>query len=289
MKIDGKEIASAINQKLTAEVSKLKKQNIIPHLAIILVGNDPASKSYVRQKEIKTKEIGGLVSIYHYPATVSEKQILDQLNNLNYLTEIHGIIVQRPLPQQINEEKISEGVAPEKDIDAFHPQTKFSMPLACAVLKILEEVFNLENSHFNIVSSFDILYSNFLSWLKSKKITVMGKGRTGGGPIIEMFRKMKINPQIIDSKTTNCEPLTESADIIISTVGKPHLIKPEMIKKGVILIGVGLHKEIDGKLHGDFEEEKINNIASYYTPTPGGVGPVNVACLLKNLVASAKK
>lgn len=136
---------------------------------------------------------------------------------------------------------------------------------------------------------------DFKNWLSSKKIAVVGKGETGGKPIIEMLRKMNIEPSIIDSKTKNKELITKKADIIISAGGKPNVIKPEMIKKGlpagrqgVILIGVGLHRGKDGKLHGDYDEEKIKNIASFYTPTPGGVGPVNVAMLLENLIKATE-
>jgi len=117
---------------------------------------------------------------------------------------------------------------------------------------------------------------------------VIGKGKTGGGPTIQMLKKMGVELQIIDSKTQNPKDFTKSADIIISTVGKPNILKPEMIKKGIILISVGQHKGIDGKFHGDYEENEIKNIASFYTPTPGGIGPVNVAMLLENLVTAAQ-
>lgn len=269
MRIDGKKIAKDI-------FTHLQKSGIIPGLAIILVGDDPASKSYVRQKELKTVEIGGKVTIYHLPSSTSEQKLLSMIVHLNNNPSIHGIIVQRPLPPHIDSNMVSMATDPKKDIDSFHPKSPYPMPLAAAVLRILEEICSIEHQ-----KALD-------NWLKSKKIVVIGKGQTGGGPTIQMFKKMGIQPQIIDSKTQNLKSITKSADIIISTVGKPNVIRPEMLKKGVILVGVGQRKGKDGKFHGDYEENEIKDIASFYTPTPGGVGPINVAMLLKNLIRATK-
>jgi methylenetetrahydrofolate dehydrogenase (NADP+)/methenyltetrahydrofolate cyclohydrolase len=206
-------------------------------------------------------------------------------------------------------------VDPKKDVDGFHPNSKFQPPIALAVLRILKEIYwkksearnpksetnsnnqnpkfknrflSFEHSNFDIVSSFDIRISNFIAWLSSKKIIVIGKGETGGRPIIQLFKQMGIEPTVIDSKTSDPEQFTKKADIIISAVGKPGVIKPEMIKKNSILISIGLSNGKDGKLHGDYDEEEIKNIASFYTPTPGGVGPLNVAMLLENLIQAAE-
>ena len=263
MKIDGREIAQKILEELRIKVSHLEKA---PHLAIILIGDDPASKSYVNQKELKAKIIGAKTTVYKIPISTSANRILRLLNDLNHLTFIHGIIVQQPLPPHINIKRITEAINPNKDVDGFHSESKFQPPIAQAVLEILKP------------------YS-----FKTKKIVVIGKGETGGKPVIEALKKMNINPDIIDSKTMDHEPLTKKADIIISAVGKSNVIKPNMIKKGVILISIGLHKDLDGKLQGDYEEEQIKNIAAFYTPSPGGVGPINVAMLLKNLVAAVKE
>ena len=145
----------------------------------------------------------------------------------------------------------------------------------------------------NVAGTFDVppaahLGGELTQWLKSRSIVVIGKGETGGRPIIQLFKQMEIEPTVIDSKTSNPEQFTKNADIIISAVGKPNVIEPRMIKKNSILISIGLSKGKDGKLHGDYDEEKIKNIASFYTPTPGGVGPVNVAMLLENLVTAAE-
>ncbi|MFH1833253.1 MAG: bifunctional 5,10-methylenetetrahydrofolate dehydrogenase/5,10-methenyltetrahydrofolate cyclohydrolase [Candidatus Levyibacteriota bacterium] len=345
MKIDGKEIAKNILEDLKIRVEKLKEKNIIPGLSIILVGDNPASKAYVRQKELKAEKIGANAVVLNLDSKTSNSELLKTIEQWNNDSNIHGMIVQRPLPSHIDEKKIDLATDPKKDIDSFHPKSPYPMPLAAAVLKILEEIYLFTNgagrhkifakrgtTHHNkdfyrgesfheAMSSLEspkvtvsrdepldgesegrlclktrqtekttsaINPINFKEWLKSKRIVVIGKGKTGGGPTIQMLKKMGVELQIIDSKTQNPKDFTKSADIIISTVGKPNILKPEMIKKGIILISVGQHKGIDGKFHGDYEENEIKNIASFYTPTPGGIGPVNVAMLLENLVTAAQ-
>ncbi|MEK7534573.1 MAG: bifunctional 5,10-methylenetetrahydrofolate dehydrogenase/5,10-methenyltetrahydrofolate cyclohydrolase [Patescibacteria group bacterium] len=283
MKIDGRKIAEKILEELKLKIQKL---NAIPHLAIILIGNDPASKTYVKQKILTAEKIGIKTSLFQYPSSVSMKDLFEHLNDLNHLNTVHGIIVQQPLPPHLNLENIMHAIDPRKDVDGFHPNSKFQSPIALAVFKILGVI--RATPRMVARQRPRLLRGGFKKWLNSQKIVVIGKGETGGKPIINMLKQMGIEPVVIDSKTKNPEQLTKKADIIISAVGKPNAIKPEMIKKGVILIGVGLHKGNDGKLHGDYEEEKIKNIASFYTPIPGGVGPVNVAMLLENLVTAAE-
>lgn len=287
MRIDGKEIAQKILQNLSFKV--------IPHLVIILIGDNPAWKAYVRQKELKAKEIGAKTTTLNLALNASTEELLKTIEQLNNDSNVHGIIVQRPLPTHLEQEKISLAITPQKDIDGFHPNSKFEMPLAVAVLKILEEIFQLQRLHLRegVTLTQGVTLT---TWLKTKKIVIIGKGETGGGPIIQKLRKLGIKPEIIDSKTPNPQLLTKTADIIISCVGKPNVIQPENIKKdlpagrqGVILISVGLYREEDGKLHGDYDEEEIKDIAAFYTPTPGGVGPVNIACLLENLVKATEK
>ena len=296
MKIDGKEIANRIFEQLKAKVNKLEKRKITPHLTIILVGEDPASQAYVNQKKIKGKIIGVKITVKHTSFNIGESALLKTIEQLNNDNNVHGIIVQRPLPKTINSNKISMAIDPKKDVDGFNKESEFQTPIAAAVLQILKEIYSssevddsTESRSSRFVPLSGTLSNNknkptFLGWLKSKYIVVIGKGETGGRPIIQLFKQIEIEPTVIDSKTKSPETITKKADIIISAVGKPNVIKPEIIKKGVILISVGLHKGEDGKLYGDYEEEKIKNIASFYTPTPGGAGPVNVAMLLKNLI-----
>lgn len=273
MRIDGKAIAADIFQNLQKQILLLKKTHIIPHLAIILIGNNPASVSYVKRKKMKAEEIGAKATIWNYESGIKNQELLAKIQELNNDSTVHGIIVQRPLPEHIDAEAINQSVIPSKDIDAFHKDTPFEMPLAKAALLLLENVY----VHLNQEKT-------FTKWLQSKNVVVIGKGETGGGPIITLLKKYDIIPTIIDSKTKDPDTITKQADIIISAVGKKNVIQSGMISENVILISVGQHKQGDDKFHGDYEETDIQDIASYYSPTPGGVGPVNVACLLENLL-----
>lgn len=278
MKIDGREIAKNIFLELSNKVTTLQEKGITPHLAIILVGNDPASESYVRQKELKAANIGAKTTLIRFPQTVTEEELIKKIKQLNNDNNIHGIIVQRPLPPYIDGNAINILTDPKKDIDAFHPATTFTMPLAAAVIKVLEEIHKLDTHN-----------PDFLSWIQSKNIVVIGKGETGGGPVITKLKELGAKPLVIDSKTQNPKELTKNADIIISATGRPNILNSSMIKKGVILIAVGMYRGEDEKMHGDYQENDIIDVASYYTPVPGGIGPVNVAMLLKNLVKAAEK
>jgi len=295
MKIDGKAIASELFQNLQKNVAQLKEKKILPHIAIILVGDNPASVAYVKRKQLKAQELGAKATIINYELSITNEELLRAIEQLNNDSNVHGIIIQRPLPQHIDTEKINQAVIPSKDIDAFHKDTPFDMPLAKAALLLLENVY----THRHSGERSDSRIKNgswtsqdddktFQDWLQSKHIVVMGKGETGGGPIITLLSKYGINPTVIDSKTKNASSLTKQADVIISAVGKTEVLKPAMLKKGVVLISVGQHKQADGKFHGDYEEDEIKDIASYYSPTPGGVGPVNVICLLENLLKAAE-
>ncbi len=272
MKIDGREIANQILEDLKIRVAKLKTKNVFPHLYIILLSSDASSESYVKQKMLRAEEIGVKITLDRENPEISTKELLEKINNLNKDNLVHGIIVQRPLPQALTQEKIASAVLPEKDVDGFNPNSKFGVPVALAILKMLKTVHP----------------ENFNDWLHQQKICVIGKGITAGKPIVNLFKKLNIKNKIVDSKTNNRKEILKNSDIIISAVGKPDVFKSSEIKKGVILIGVGLHKEADEKFHVDFNQEEIQNIVSFYSPTPGGAGPVNVAMLLKNLVEASE-
>lgn len=282
MRVDGKKIGKSILEDLRTRVQKLKDKKVTPHLAIILVGNNHASEAYVRQKKLRGEGIGAKVTVYHLSQNTSIDKLLKLLKKLNSDVLTHGIIVQRPLPKHIDAEPLNKLFNPIKDVDAFHPKSEFEFPIAKAVLCIIEHIYC---SIFKVNNKSD---RKFINWLIKKSIVVIGKGKTGGGPIIQKLRKEGVKLSVVDSKTINSEQLIRSADIIISAVGKPNVVRGDTLKRGVILISVGLHKGPDGKLRGDYEEKKIKNIASFYTPTPGGVGPVNVAMLLANLVTAAE-
>lgn len=265
MKIDGRLIASEILNNLKPQVEALKKKGIYPTLAIILIGDDENSKSYIRQKQHKAGEIGAGIKLYEFKS-VSEDDLINLINDLNGNPAIHGIIVQRPLPQNFDKETISHTINPEKDVDGFNQTSNFDAPVAEAVIEILNSIGQSD--------------------LSGKKIVVIGKGETAGKPIINLLDKLELKFEIIDSKTENPDEIIRSAEIIISAVGKSGVIKPGLLNTNQILIGVGLYSQ-DGKLKGDYEEIDIENKVAYFTPTLGGVGPVNVSCLMRNLVQAA--
>lgn len=281
MIIDGRTIANHILAELLLRVDELQeKHDIQPHLAVVRVGDDPATTSYVAQKEKTAKKIDAVVSVYNFSDNVTEKHLQESIEFLQKEGTIHGLILQLPVPKHINYEKIIAGIDPSKDVDGFHPESQFEVPIANAVLKILELPMMKETEKTG---------ESFNEWLKSKKFVVMGKGKTGGQPIIDLLQERGAHVEVVDSQTANPKDLTSKADVIITAVGKPHVLTADMIKKDAVLIGIGISMDKDGNFVGDYDEEDIKDKASMYTPIPGGVGPVNVACLMENLVTAVEK
>ena len=266
MLIDGSKLAQKILDDLHLQVQNLYTKKVHPGFAVILVGNNPASIAYVKRKQKAAEKIGITFHSYLFDNNVSEDTLFDTIDLLNQDKDVHGIIIQLPLPKHLDEEKIVNRVDPEKDIDGFHPQTEFIPPISLAVLEVL--------------NSIDINP-------KDKKMVVIGRGETAGKPIANTLIQKGAKVIIIHSKTKNVPFFTKQADIVISCVGRTNVVTPKMVHKKTILIGVGLHKGKDGKLCGDYDEEIIAKKVAFYTPTPGGMGPVNVACLLRNVVLAA--
>lgn len=281
MILDGRTVANHILAELIVRVDALAEKGIIPHLAVIRVGNNPETTSYITQKEKKGKEIGAVVSVYNHPDSVTQDKLQETINFLKEDKATHGMILQLPIPKNLDEQTLIQSIDPEKDVDGFVPHSPFVVPIASAIMKLLEVPMIRETMDAGESFSFN-------EWLKMKEIVVMGKGPTGGMPIIIELKKRGAQPKIIDSHTENPEAITKKADIIITAVGKPNILTKDMVKKDVILLNVGMTRGDDEKFYGDYNEEDIKDIASWYTPTPGGVGPVNVACLLENVIISAE-
>ncbi|MEK7577228.1 MAG: bifunctional 5,10-methylenetetrahydrofolate dehydrogenase/5,10-methenyltetrahydrofolate cyclohydrolase [Patescibacteria group bacterium] len=261
MLIDGKAIADTILETLKVDVSHLKTSGITPTLAVILVGDDPASLAYIKQKQKAAEIIGARIILSHQSSSISKDDFKKLILQYNDDPNIHGIIIQRPIPNNLD----TTIVKLKKDIDGFLPNSPFKVPVALAVDEILKSI------HISLVN---------------KNIVIIGRGETAGKPIAEHLTKMGYAPIIIHSQTPNTKEIMQSADIIISCVGKKRVITSENIKQGVILISVGIWRDTEGKLHGDYDEKDIEIKAPWYTPTPKGVGPVNVACLMQNLIHS---
>ncbi len=269
MKIDGRKIADTILENLKHNVALLKKEGSFPTLAVILVGDDPASLSFIRQKRKAAEAIGAKLFLDHQPSTLSNQQLETSIAQYNHDPQIHGLIIQRPLPKQtLLDPALLHTVSPQKDVDGFISHSPFDAPVAEAVITILQTVHP----------------DNFFSWISRQHIVIVGRGETAGTPIARMLIKQGLAPTIVHSQTSDPAGITRQADILISCVGKHRVITGDSIKPGAILIGVGMHREDDTTFHGDYEEEEVKKITSFYTPTPGGVGPVNVACLMQNLI-----
>ncbi len=259
MRIDGKALADEILLNLANEVRRLK---ITPTLAVILIGDDPESLSYIRQKQKATEKIGGRFIFEQLPKNALPKEVAARVAMYNRDPSVHGVIVQRPLPPHFDV-SINESVNPKKDVDGFVVHSAFEVPIVKAIFSILDHIG---------------------CTVKNKKVVIVGRGETAGKPIAMAFRKQQCTTSIISSQTANPKEIMKQANIIISCVGKKGIVTGDAIKPGAILISVGLWRAEDGKLHGDYEESDVADTASFYTPTPGGVGPLNIASLMQNLV-----
>lgn len=267
--LDGILVAQKINEQTQDDVLKLKAKNINPHLAVILVGEDPASQLYVSIKEKKCQKLGIDFSKYLLPANITEQEILYLIDSLNKDEEIHGIIIQLPLPKQFDSEKIINHIDSKKDADALTKKAIVNAPTAAGIVEMLR-FYGIE--------------------LENKKIVIVGYGKLVGKPLEKILKNdyKDLNIIICDSKTNNLSKITKSADIIISAVGKPHLITQQMVKNDVVIVDAGT-SETNGEITGDVDWENLQNIASFITPVKGGVGPITVAKLLENVVTLTKK
>ncbi len=286
MKIDGKAIADKILSNLSQEVGKLKERGMVPTLAVILVGDNPASLSYIKQKQKAAEQIGAKIELCHVSSVTSQEELKKLVEKYNNDPNIHGIIVQRPLPAPLENSSIVRTIEPSKDVDGFVPNSPFTVPVAKAVLTILEEVFNLEKSHPASRIPHNV---SFADWLKTQCSVVIGRGETAGKPITNTLGERGCMISVVHSKSGDPTEVIKKMNIVVSCVGKERVVTAPMLAPNTILIGVGIWRDETGKLRGDYEEDEIKDVTAYYTPTPGGVGPVNVACLMQNLVLAAQK
>lgn len=312
MVIDGKKLAETVHEETRAKLEALQTQGIHPTIAIVTVGPEVAWEAYVGQK-IKFAERFGIEKKLITLKDEDESVLHTTVKTLNDDPTVTGIIVQRPLPTSFDQDAVTNLISPQKDIDGFRKDSKHQVPVFLAVKRILEEA-NSNQTHSVIPNSThtvipdsdpgsnkidsrrnlsrkyrdgnDNVESDFLSWLQKKNVVVIGKGESAGKLIIKGLYDLDVLPKVIDSKTKKPELIEKEADVIICCAGKK-VIKSENLKKGVILVGVGIDRGENNKLFGDYDEEEIKDIASFYTPTPGGVGPLNLAYLFNNLVNTA--
>ena len=277
MIIDGKKIAETLRQKLKKEIVEIKSSfKSAPGLTVILVGEDPASKIYVRNKEKFSKEIGINSEVIKYPENIEEKEVLSKIIELNKNKKVSGILVQLPLPKHINKQKVIETILPEKDVDGFHPinvgnlSSGYDSKIPCTPLGCLILLKEVEKN------------------LSGKHAVVIGRSNLNGKPMAQLLLKENCTVTITHSKTKDLKSKCNKADIIIAAVGKPKLVKGDWVKKNAIVIDVGINKTSDG-IVGDIDFNEVSKVARAITPVPGGVGPMTIACLLRNTVECFKR
>lgn len=276
--IDGKKIASRIRENLRLETQNLLENNgIIPGLAVIIVGNDPASQVYVRMKR-KACETAGITSFHHeLPQETSEKDLLALIRSLNNDPTVHGILTQLPLPKHIQEQRVLETISPLKDVDGFHP---YNVGLLTAGMTLFPPC--------TPQGVMELLQSEGID-PAGKQVVIIGRSNIVGKPMALLMLAAHATVTICHSKTLNLIDLAQTADILIAAIGRPRMIQGEWIKKGAVVIDVGTNRLPDGSLCGDVDFDSVSPRAAFITPSPGGVGPMTIAMLLKNTVKSAQR
>ena len=275
--IDGKKIAAELREELRVEVLELKaKYNKIPGLTVILIGDMAPSQIYVRNKEKSANEVGLKSEVIKYPEAVEEKKILDKIEELNKDNTVSGILVQLPLPKHIDKQKVIETIAPSKDVDGFHPMnvgnlsSGYESSVPCTPLGCYLMIKKIEPN------------------LSGKKAVMVGRSNLNGKPMAQLLLKENCTVTITHSKTKDLKAECLEADIIVAAVGIPELVKADWVKKDAIVIDVGINKTENG-LVGDVAFDEVSKVAKALTPVPGGVGPMTIACLLKNTIDCFKR
>jgi methylenetetrahydrofolate dehydrogenase (NADP+) / methenyltetrahydrofolate cyclohydrolase len=275
--IDGKKVSQHIREEVAREIEKLKNETgTTPGLAAVLVGDNPASEIYVRNKRKACEQVGIYSEEYKLSKETTQDELLSLIDKLNNDKKIHGILVQLPLPEQIDSTKILRSVSPSKDVDGFHPENvgllvegnpRFISCTPNGIMKMLD-FYNIE--------------------IKGKEAVVVGRSNIVGKPTAILLLHRHATVTICHSRTTRLDEVARRADILVAAIGRPNFITEDMVKEGAVVIDVGINRNEDGKLIGDVDFEKVKGKASYITPVPGGVGPMTIAMLLWNTLESAK-
>ena len=275
--INGKVVSAELRKTLADKVNDFKKETgITPGLAVIVVGNDPASAVYVRNKHKACLDVGMKSIQIELPESTKEEELISEIKKLNSDDEVHGILVQLPLPKHINEERIIETISPHKDVDAFHPAN---------VGRIMIGNYNLlPCTPAGIIALLDY----YKVEIEGKKCVVIGRSNIVGKPISMLLLERNGTVTICHSRTKNLSEITREADILVAAVGKAEFVRADMVKPGAVVIDVGINRLAYGKLVGDVSFEDVSKIASYITPVPGGVGPMTITMLLFNTLEAAK-
>ncbi|MCZ8512828.1 bifunctional methylenetetrahydrofolate dehydrogenase/methenyltetrahydrofolate cyclohydrolase FolD [Paenibacillus filicis] len=275
--INGKEIVSAYRADIKQHVEKLKEQGITPGLAVVIVGDDPASHVYVRNKAKACEEAGMLSEVHKLPESTPESEVLALIGKLNADSRIHGILVQSPLPKHISEERVVEAIAVDKDVDCFHPVNVGNLmigkegPSPCTPAGVIEVLKKIGVE------------------IAGKHAVVVGRSNIVGKPMAILFLREHATVTVCHSRTPNMEEITRQADILVVAVGKAKLIRRQHVKPGAVVIDVGMNRLETGKLAGDVDFDDVVDVAGHITPVPGTVGPMTITILLRNTLEAAQK
>lgn len=274
--INGKEISAATREDIALEVSQLKRQGITPGLAVILVGDDPASRVYVNNKQKACAQLGMLSEEYALAADTTMDELLRLIAQLNERNDIHGILCQLPLPAHLDEKQVINAIAPEKDVDAFHPVNVGGIMigdyrfLPCTPAGVMEM---LRRSDIDVAG---------------KHCVVIGRSNIVGKPMAMMLLHANATVTVCHSRTQNLKEICRTADVLVASVGKANFVTADMVKPGAVVIDVGINRDAEGKLCGDVDFAAVEPIASAITPVPGGVGPMTITMLMRNTLTAAK-
>lgn len=274
--LDGKALAQHLGRNLAEETNSLKSHGINPKFCVINIGEDPASKVYVRSKRKKAEKIGIKQVVYQLPEDESEEDVLRLIDRLNADSEVAGLMVQLPVPDQIDVDKVIERIDPEKDVDGLTPANigrlwmgkHFVEPATAAGIIALLDHYQID--------------------LNGKNAVIVGRSNIVGKPLAALMLERNASVSILHSHTRDLGELTRRADILVSAVGKPHMIKAEMVKEGAVVIDVGINR-VDGQLMGDVDFDRVKDKASWITPVPGGVGPLTVEFLMEEVIKLTRR
>ncbi|MEI5908126.1 bifunctional methylenetetrahydrofolate dehydrogenase/methenyltetrahydrofolate cyclohydrolase FolD [Bacillus spongiae] len=275
--LDGRKISEKIRESISVEVDDLKRLGVTPGLAVVLVGDNKASKTYVTMKQKACEKLGMHSILFEYPESLTEQELLAKVQELNEDESIHGILVQLPLPEHLSEVKIIESIAPEKDVDGLHP-------ISIGRMMTGQETF-LPCTPFGIMKMLE--FENIS--VEGKHVVIVGRSNIVGKPAGQLFLQQNATVTYCHSRTKDLEVHTRRADIIVMAVGKAKLLKEDHIKDGAIVIDVGMNRDENGKLCGDVDYESVKEKSAYITPVPGGVGPMTITMLMNNTLISAKR
>lgn len=274
--INGKEVAAKVREEVRSECARLDELGITPGLAVIIVGDDPASRVYVNNKKKACEEVGFISEEYALPAETTQEELLALIDKLNRKPDIDGILCQLPLPKHLDEKAVINAIDPSKDVDAFHPSN---------VGKIM--IGDYDFLPCTPAGVMELIHSAGIE-VSGKNCVVIGRSNIVGKPMAMLLLHENGTVTICHSRTKNLREICASADILVAAVGKPKFVKADMVKEGAVVLDVGINRDENGKLCGDVDFDEVAPKASFITPVPGGVGPMTIAMLMKNTLKAAK-